>query len=510
METMKKYIQIIIVSVLCAFSYISCSDEFTDVEPIGEVNEADFLTTDDEAVSVIYGIYDLMAWNYNRDWKSAFFLKVLVGDCSNAGSTAGDQPAFQKIDDFLQVSDNTVITGVWEGYYKTIGLSNILIEKLEISELATKNELIAEAKFLRAFSFLELVTMFGDVPLRIETPQTMEEFGLARSPKSEVYAQIEADLAVAIAGLPSRGNLAQSFRISKEAAQAVLGKVYLFQEKYNLASVAFENVIASNAYDLEPNFADVWSTDAEHGIESLIELSYVSTESYDWGNFPWGGRPESNIHAQLMGPRGDGVFEVEAIGVANGWGFNIPTAKIGKAFEDAGDTVRKNATLISEADLVSAGGAVNPPDVGIHDYEGYVRLKYVTRTEDTDGPINELNYGINWRLLRYSDVLLMAAEAYHKNGEDGKALIELNKVRFRAGLADVTALGSDLFDAIVLERQLELAFEGQRFFDLVRWGLADAELSGLGYQSKHQLFPIPLKEISTNTLIEPGDQNPGY
>ena len=244
-------------------------------------------------------------------------------------------------------------------------------------------------------------------------------------------------------------------------------------------------------------------------MESLIELNYVSTEKYDWGNFPWGGRPESNIHAQLMGPRGD-AFDVAAIGVANGWGFNLPTSKIGQAFANAGDVVRKNATLISELDLITAGGLVTPPDTGIHDYEGFVRLKYVTRTEDTAGPINELNYGINWRLLRYADVLLMAAEAYHKNNEDGKAQVELNKVRFRAGLSNVTATGNALFNAIVLERQLELAFEGQRFWDLVRWELADTELSSIGYTSKNQVFPIPSNEISRNVLINPEDQNPGY
>ena len=507
---MKKYIKIITLGILIIFNYTSCSDEFTEVDPVGQINEDDFLTTDAEAESVIYGIYDLMAWNYNRPWNSAFFVKILPGDIANAGSTIGDQTALQQIDDFEYVSDNTAITGIWEGYYKTIGLANVLIEKLEISELSSKDKFIAEAKFLRAYSYFELVTLFGGVPLRITTPQSIDEFALARSTKSEVYAQIESDLDVAISGLPSKSAIAQPFRISKEAAEAVLGKVYLFQEKYDLAAIEFEKVISSNAFDLESDFANVWDSSSENGIESLIELTYVSTESYDWGNFPWGGRPESNIHAQLMGPRGDGIFDVAAIGVANGWGFNIPTAKIGQAFENEGDDVRKNATLISEADLVAAGGGVNAPDTGIHDYEGYVRLKYVTRTEDTDGPINELNYGINWRLLRYADVLLMAAEAYNKNSEDSKALIELNKVRLRAGLEDVTATGTDLFDAIVLERQLELAFEGQRFWDLVRWGLADTELSSLGYTSKNEVFPIPANEISRNTLINQEDQNTGY
>ncbi|MFB9056186.1 RagB/SusD family nutrient uptake outer membrane protein [Mariniflexile ostreae] len=507
---MKKYIKIVTLGILIIFNYTSCSSDFTEVDPIGKVNEADFLTTDAEAESVIFGIYDLMAWNYNRDWNSAFFIKVLPGDHANAGSTVGDQPALQQIDDFQHVSDNTVITGVWEGFYKTIGLANVLIEKLEVSELSTKDKFIAEAKFLRAYSYFELVTLFGDVPLRITTPQSIGEFALARSPKSKVYEQIEDDLGVAIDGLPVRAAIAQPFRISKEAAKAVLGKVYLFQEKYDLAALEFENVIASGAFDLEPDFKNVWNASSENGIESLIELNYVSTESYDWGNFPWGGRPESNIHAQLMGPRGDGIFDVAAIGLANGWGFNLPTSKIGNAFDSAGDVTRKNATLISEADLIAAGGAVNPPDAGIHDYEGYVRLKYTTRPEDTAGPTNELNYGINWRLLRYADVLLMAAEAYHKNNEDPKALIELNKVRNRANLSDVTATGASLFDAIVLERQLELAFEGQRFWDLVRWGLADTELSGFGYTSKNKVYPIPANEISRNTLINQADQNAGY
>jgi len=508
---MRKYIKLLIVGALITFGYTSCSEDFTEVDPIGLINEDDFLTTDAEAESVVFGIYDLMAWNYNRPWHSAFFLKVLPGDCANAaGGNAGDQSQLQQIDDFQHVADNPSISGIWEGYYKTIGLANVLIEKLEVSELSSKDKFIAEAKFLRAFSYFELVTLFGDVPLRITTPQSIEEFALARSPKSEVYTQIESDLTSAINGLPSRSGLEHPFRACKETAQAVLGKAYLFQEKYSEAAIEFSNVISSGSFGLEPNFADVWSPETEHGIESLLELSFVSTEQYDWGNFPWGGRPESNIHAQLMGPRGDGIFDVAAIGIANGWGFNLPTAKIGQAFDDAGDTVRKGATLISEGELVAAGGSVTPPDAGIHDYEGYVRLKYVTKTEETDGPINELNYTVNWRLLRYADVLLMAAEAYHKNNQDGQALIELNKVRERAGLDNVTATGSALFDAIVKERQLELAFEGQRYWDLVRWGLADSELSGLGYQSKHELFPIPTNEISRNNLINPTDQNSGY
>ncbi|MDA3816149.1 MAG: RagB/SusD family nutrient uptake outer membrane protein, partial [Prolixibacteraceae bacterium] len=232
---------------------------------------------------------------------------------------------------------------------------------------------------------------------------------------------------------------------------------------------------------------------------------------YDWSNFPWGGNVESNIHVQLMGPRGDGIFDVAAIGISNGWGFNLPTEDVANAFEEAGDIIRRDATLISEEDLVAAGGGVNEPEGGFHDYEGYVRLKYVTRPDETAGSIKELNYAVNWRLIRYADVLLMAAEAYYRDGAEASALTELNKVRDRAGLEDVDASGSALFDAIVTERRLELAFEGQRFWDVVRWGIAGQELSDTQFTSgKNEVFPIPQREVNVNENITPDDQNPGY
>lgn len=508
---MKKYIVKTLLGLLIAVSSTSCSDDFVEVDPIGKINSDDYLTTIEEAETVLYGVYDLMHWNYNRPWHSAFFLKVLPGDAANAaGGNSGDQSQLQQIDDFEHVSDNASITGVWEGYYKTIGLSNVLIEALEKSDINSKDAIIAEAKFLRAYSYFELVTLFGDVPLRINTPESPSEFPLAKSTKAEVYVQIESDLKAAIDHLPLKGEQDQSFRASKGAAQAVLAKVYVFQEKYSEASLIFDNLIPSGQFDLEDDFSTIWDQSTEHGKESVLELSYVSTEKYDWGNFPWGDRPESNIHVQLMGPRGDGIFDVAAIGISNGWGFNLPTQKIGQAFEASTGDVRMGATLISEADLTAAGGSVTPPAGGIHDYEGYVRLKYVTNSADTDGPINDLNYGINWRLIRYSEVLLLAAEAYHKNNQDGKALIELNKVRNRAGLDNETATGNALFMAIVKEKQLELAFEGQRFWDLVRWGMADTELSSYGYTSKNAIFPIPLAEINLNEALTPSDQNTGY
>ena len=177
---------------------------------------------------------------------------------------------------------------------------------------------------------------------------------------------------------------------------------------------------------------------------------------------------------------------------------------------------RKGATLLTEAELIALGGGVDPTSATggvIWDYEGAIRMKYATRSEDTstDG-VRELNYSTNFRLFRYSEVLLLAAEAYNKTGQDGNARTELNKVRNRAGLADVNGslAGTQLFDAIVDEKFLELAHEGQRFWDLVRWGRAATELAGTGYAPKNDLFPIPITEIDKNGELTIADQNPGY
>ena len=211
-----------------------------------------------------------------------------------------------------------------------------------------------------------------------------------------------------------------------------------------------------------------------------------------------------------MGPRGDGFFNLTGTGLLNGWGFNLPTSKILTAFDAAGDTKRKAATVMSEAELNAFGGSLTGSP---WDYEGGIRTKYATRSSETSsGGVAELNYGTNWRLFRYAEVLLLAAEAYNKEGQDGNARIELNKIRKRAGLVDVSEslTGTNLFNAIVNEKFLELAFEGQRFWDLVRWGRASSELSSKGYTSRNDLYPIPASEIAKNKALTIADQNPGY
>ena len=495
----------------------SCSDEFTENPRINVEDLETFFLEEDNVEAAVIGIYDLMQYNYGRNWSSVFLVKLLPGDDANAaGGNSEDQPQLQAIDDYVDVSSsNASITSIWDIFYRTISLSNLVINNISDSNLSNKDRALAEAKFMRAWCYFELTTMFGDIPLRLTVPEKAEDFGILKSSRADIYTQIESDLTAAIADLPGKG-ASDSFRASKETAEALMGKVLVFQEKYSESIPFFESVINNTAVDLEVNPADVWSINKEFGKESLFEIGYISTTARDWGNLAWGGRNESNLHIQLMGPRGDGIFDLTGTGLINGWGFNLPSKKLIDAFEDAGDINRKAATIMTEEELINAGGSVNASLATggvIWDYEGAIRIKYSTKTEDTseDG-VKELNYSTNFRLLRYAEVLLLAAEAYNKDGQDAKARIELDKVRNRAGLANINTgtTGTALFDAIVNEKFLELAHEGQRFWDLVRWGKAATELSGTGYTSKNDLYPIPITEIDKNSELTVADQNPGY
>ncbi|MFW6389270.1 MAG: RagB/SusD family nutrient uptake outer membrane protein, partial [Marinilabiliaceae bacterium] len=430
----------------------ACSDDFLEVDPAGRLSSDIYPETDEEMFSAIVGAYDLMQWNYGRDWSSAFFAKNLpADDCNAGGPDPSDTPPYQNLDDFNNEADNAATTAIWEGFYYTINHCNTIIHSSE-ADNQFREQILAEATAIRAWNYFELITLFGDVPFYTENPSNVEEFHKPRTPKSEIYAQLESDLQDAINDLPLKSELSEDhkFRISKGAAMAMLGKIYLYQEKWGQAHGILSDVIASQEYDLEEDYADVWRRSGEFGTESLFEIQYTSHEGYDWDSFQWGGEDESNIHIQLMGPREDMFWnDVAAIGMVPGWGFNKPTKVLGDAFEEMGDDgSRYQNTLISQQEFLEEGVSFKDgvDSADIHDYEGYLRMKYGNfegETNTSDGSVPDLNYTTNWRLIRYSDVLLMAAEAYNEDGDQESALTELNKVRERAGLDEYDSMGQD-------------------------------------------------------------------
>jgi starch-binding outer membrane protein, SusD/RagB family len=502
----KHFINISLVCLLVSLLGSGCK-KFLDQPVTGAFDEASFYKTDQDASQAIIATYDMMQAHYNNNWGSLYMVKLMLSDESNAGgSDAGDQPGYQTLDNYTFDATNDKIRDSWRMMYYTIYRANKIVNRV-LPETDLRKRIIAEAKFLRAYNYFELVSLWGDVPLVLDDIAPSAYTTTGRKPKAAVYAQIEKDLNEAIAVLPLKStySAADKFHVSKGSAQALLGKALLYQQKYADAAVQFEAVITSTQYQLAPSVGAAFSRGQEFGSESIFEINYTNMRSYDWGNFPWGAQPESNIHIQLMGPRSDYYTKAPADSLIGGWGFNLPKQKLWDAFIAAGDVNRRKQTLMSVGELTTAGGAWSNPTA--YDYEGFFARKYGTFIPQTGGPIGELNYGTNWRHIRYADVLLMAAEAYNKSSNDLKARGYLNDVRTRSGLGAVATSGAALFTDIVKERQLELAFEGVRFTDLVRWGLAATELGTLGYQqAKHSLLPIPDFEVRAALL----PQNPNW
>lgn len=501
-----RFIHKLLVVLVTLVAVTSCSKDFLETKPYGKLSVDNFYKTDADAMNGIIAAYDILQWTNARDWQSVYLAKTLPSDETTCGgSSAGDQPPLQELDKFNYSAGNSVVKGAFEGNYYGIYRCNMVINNVEpINDY--RKAIIAEAKCLRAYYYSELVMMFGRVPLVLKA-LAPSEYKQPQAEVSAIYAQIETDLKEAIAVLPLKSAYAaeDKFRVSKGTAQALLGKAYLYQKKWKDASDMFEEVIKSNEFALSTDFSTLFRSAQEFGSESIMEVSYTSERGYDWGTFGWGGNRnmENNISWQLCGPRGD-YFVAGNSGMIGGWGFNYPTKSIYDAFEN--NDVRRSASVWSISDLQALGGDWTGTDA--YGFNGYFRVKYGTFADETAGPVMELNYGTNLRIVRYADVILMAAEAYYRQGKEGEAKTELNKIRSRAGLADVTASGDALFTAIVKERQTELAFEGVRFFDLVRWGLAPQVLGAQGFVTgKHELFPIPLDELTNNDLIQ---QNPGY
>jgi len=505
---------IIYTIILATILLISCSENFLEVESLGRIPQEEYYKTDEQALAGIVAVYDILQSMYAQDWNSAWMVKVLPSDESTCGGgKKGDQPPYEELDEFRYTSENRPIEEVFKSCYYGIYRANIILQMVE-GNTDAKKIIIGEAKCLRAYYYFELVTMFGKVPLVLE-PLKNNEYAQPPAEESEIWTQIEKDLKEAIQALPVKSQLIatygqkHAFRVTKGTAQALLGKAYLYQKKYDLAAQQFENVISSGEYDLEEDFSRILRKDTEFGKESLFEISYSTEEGHTWANgtFPWGNgrKQENNIHWQLCGPRGDGYFEGGNTGLLAGWGFVYPTTKIFNIFKIE-DSIRRKATIMTEEELIAQGGKIRKDGELPYGCEGYIRLKYGTWADETDVNTQaELNYGTNIRLIRYADVLLMAAEAYHfaQNYGDSRALTELNKVRTRAKVSPINVTGNELFNAIVYERAVELAFEGHRFADIIRWGLAEQELSTYGYSNaKYSKYPIPKGEIISNPYYQ--------
>lgn len=469
----------------------SCSD-FVEYDPIEnyEITADVYFQQSSDYEAAVIGTYDPLQWMY---------LNILIGDIASdnsycGGESATDVVGLQQIDLMTHTPNNDNLTSIWKWLYEGINRANYLEENKDNLDFDRKSELYGEVYFLRAYYYFELVKFFGGVPLFTETRLSSSDSGtLKRATAAEVYAQIEIDLNNAIEALPT--SQVQNGRVTKSAAQALLGKVYLYQDKFSEAASTFDKVIG--LYSLVNNYEDQFLKNGENSTESVFEVQHTNTsEWWDWGFVPQG--TEGNFGVIHNGPR---AFSGPTY--ASGWSFNIPLGSLYESFEE-GDT-RRDASLL---DIVAFAEDTDATYAEGYKHTGYFNNKYMPRAGES-GAQTELNYLTNYRSIRYADVLLMAAEANSRGSiNEAKALDLLNQVRQRAfGDTDhnITASGSALTQAIWDERNFELSMEGHRFFDLVRTGQAATVIDG--FQSgKNEVFPIPQQEIDISDL----SQNPNY
>ena len=449
---------------ICAALAVSCSS-FLDIRPEGTTTSISLDHSKSE--NIIKPIS--AAYAQLRSYDSASFPYIgcleVTSDDADKGSIAEDGASMKALNEFRYDAANE---------YKALA-----------------EEGIGDAKFIRAYAYFRLVTMFGNIPV-VDRLMTAEELASVKpSAPAAVWKFIEDDLADAIERLPVSWSKTYLGRVTRYSAMALKAKVHLYQGEYDQVAALCDEIIASKRYGLLDDFRSVFSVDQENSRESLFEI-----QSSDLGKSS--GQAAYNTYAYVQGPRNNTPANMQ------GWGFCVPSEKLIPFFADRGETVRASTTFLYSGTTTPEGDAISincPNPV----YNG----KVYTPSSYNDWSDNGYGYDYNIRILRYSDVLLMYAEALARGAAPGSksgytAQTALDEVRSRARLASV----EPTLDNILDERRAEFAMEEDRFLDLVRTGKAKDVLGPLGYvEGKHNLFPIPSTQLQLNTNLK---QNPNY
>lgn len=491
---MKTYINKTITSLfvaLCVITNNACSDSYLEEVDRYSIDSENYFNSEEDYYNALIGAYDLLQSTY---------VNVMLGEIASDNTLAGGESAtdvvgFQQVDDMIHTPVNSNIRDIWNWMYAGVSRTNFILEFQDKTEFEGRNTIIAETRFLRAYYYFELVKWFGPVPVKETRFELGEETSIPRSSVTEVYALIEKDLKFAIDNLeytaPEIG------RVTKGAAQALLGKAYLYQDKFSEAAIVLDKLIVEGPYDLVTDYNTIFENDGENGVESVFEVQYSDAEGAGFGCLQCS---EGNVAVGFNGIRNYSGPEFDS-----GFSFNIPTQEVVDAFED-GDLRKEVAILDINAWAAQTGATFGTGN----EHTGYYNRKYIARKGDLNTGDQNLTNPNNYRAIRFADVLLMAAEAYNR-GEisDTKAQTYLNRVRERAFGApnDVAATGVALTDAIANERRVEFVGEGHRFFDLVRTGKAAQEIDGFT-AGKNEIFPIPIEEIQFSNGN--WQQNPNY
>ena len=455
---------------------VSCDDDFLVTTDPTRVGTDLFYKNQTQVEQALNGVYGQLQGITNNEYLFQEFTSdnttLDFNPLDRGGASGWEAFEFSTVN-----SGNGEISNLWNNYYAALYNINFTLEKLAASttiDPAVQAPLRGQLQFIRGFYYFNLVRYFGDVVLVTSTLKKPDEaFALLRSPAADVYAQIETDLKAAAADLPEKYNAANAGRVTKGAALALLGKVYLTKKQYVEAVTTLKQILPLG-YDLQPNYADNFNPQKKNGIESVFEVQYQGGNDLgEWSSFMYTFAPRLSAGA--------------VTGFANvvPGGRNIPTNDIIAAYEP-GD-LRKDISL--KTGYTNAKGELVPvPFINKYRYQHTI----AGRTDN------------NWPVLRYADVLLMLAEAINEqSGPTTEVYGYLNQVRKRAGLAEVAGLDKGAFrNKVLQERRVELAFENHRWFDLKRTK-TPAELAQFmnAYAAKEKANPtVPRGGVAFNAL----------
>jgi starch-binding outer membrane protein, SusD/RagB family len=464
-----------------------CSEDFLVRPPQNQITVESFWTTDQDAILAVNSIYDALQTDMGYRLGGLMF-----GDVAGDDMTSFDVEWFVPHDNFTVNATDKQVLRAWRAWWAGVARANAVLDRVPAIKMdaTLKQRLLNEAKFLRGVSYFNIVTIWGDAPLVTHEIDNSEVFTLTRQPQAEIWAQIEQDFLDAEA-LPL-SYTSEAGRATSGAAKAFLSRSYLYQNKFQQAADKAKEVINLGIYDLHDEYIKNYQTAFENSKESIFEVQFIAGTG-GWGN------NEGNWVPSYTGPGGNKYVPSGA------WGIVLPAATA-KALYEAND--KRRAVNLFEAGSVYNNTPFDPT----WSQTGSMLAKYIVGDlpVSTEGPVDAER---NMPIIRYAEVLLIYAEALNELGQTAAAEPYLNKVRERAGLADLTGLGKDAFrEAVMQERRIEFFGEGHRFFDLRRWGKLDEYVRVIAGKAnytepKNLYFPIPQSERDLNPALE---QNTGY